>query len=250
MKGFYFQYFLGAFQLILWSIWRGNFGSRKKLKTHFFDFSANSLKKHKFFVVVIAKEKKMGRKRKRPNEFKQDTDPQWKGRELPTTNELFIEYYRGLSIFSEEEWAAFWDACHRPLPTTFRITQTQPFHQALRLKMQNHFAKDLAGIQLDDRSPPPPSPLQWYPGIFFLFPFSISFLTLSPFLFPFSFSFSFSQLDNYGWSYSLGRNEIRKHRAATSLQGIKLSLFRFLFSFFLFLTILFGRVSLFLDCTH
>jgi hypothetical protein len=107
----------------------------------------------------------MGRKRKRPNEFKQDTDPQWKGRELPTTNELFIEFYRGLSIFSEEEWTSFWDTLHRPLPTTFRITQTQPFHEVLRMKMESHFAKDLANIQVDDRSPPPPSPLVWYPGL-------------------------------------------------------------------------------------
>ena len=137
----------------------------------------------------------MGKKRKRGNKksnvFRQDAEPaRWADRELPTTNEMFIEYYKGLNIFNgdEEEWNKFWEATHTPLPMTFRITQTSPYHESVRSRMQSHFVEKLRGVTLDDgRNPPPPSPLPWYPN-------------------------------NLGWGYTLSRNEIRKNRKHEELK--------------------------------
>jgi hypothetical protein len=48
-------------------------------------------------------------------------------------NERFNKYYRNQNILPDEEWGQFMDALRRPLPTTFRVTGSRQYVQAIRV---------------------------------------------------------------------------------------------------------------------
>ena len=168
---------------------------KKKSLVRALKLNEKLLKKNFFFFFCRFSrrqtKRKMG-KRKRKNQKKNGNreagSQNYVRTELPTTNEMFIEYYKGLKILDDVEWEAFWTACHDPLPTTFRITKSSPYHDLVRTRLKEYFSVQLKAVELEDgRKPEPPYPLPWYP-------------------------------DELGWGYALGRNDIRKNRTLKALQ--------------------------------
>ncbi|KAI5478817.1 tRNA (cytosine-5-)-methyltransferase [Pseudohyphozyma bogoriensis] len=88
--------------------------------------------------------------------------PRWT--DVPDSNDKFEAYYKRQQIVPEEEWQAFMDKLHDPLPTTFRITSCREIAQPLNEMINRVFVPFLTGLEHEGTALEPPKQLSWYPG--------------------------------------------------------------------------------------